>query len=177
MASPPATRLVGGFSSSILWLNQALFLLRHSCVYLCIASLLIGNLAGWTHVGCVEANHACCQRIEVEATRPESPRHACCHHSHADGASHAHHSSSSCTTERTPEAHTDGSDHGCPDGHDSDRCSVCQSFFASRHAAFIVQPTALAPEISVQTSVHVRKTVRAVERLCRSISVRGPPRV
>src|SRR6056297_21470 len=63
------------------WLLSTLYVSRHLCAYLCIGSLLIGNAAGWLHLGCVESASPCCVEPDVDVAIAESGHRGCCHHS------------------------------------------------------------------------------------------------
>lgn len=159
--------------------------LRKSCVFLCVAALLLGNAAGWVHVGCVHSPTACCSHSDSGNTASVAPPVACCSHSHAHHHEHSHDSPSasttSCSGEKTApsrETQKGSSDPSeFPAEHDHERCSVCQSFFASRDGMLtcidVPAHFAVASEFSTATS----EPTRSADLLRTSISVRGPPQI
>ncbi len=155
-----------------------LYVSRHLCAHLCIASLLIGNVAGWMHLGCVESASSCCVHSDSKVTVTEARRHSCCHHSHGHSTSHAHSAGlRQDTNQRLPADNANPAEQGCPDDHDSDRCSICQSFFASRHAAFIVQLPLFGTDHQPRRVVIHPSRWQLQQTVWNGISVRGPPRV
>ena len=66
---------------------------------------------------------------------------------------------------------------GCPEEHDSKRCSVCQSFFAARNGAIIYQPATVDYDLAVEFVTGVEYLADYRDPFWHSISVRGPPQV
>jgi len=61
--------------------------------------------------------------------------------------------------------------------HDSDRCSICQSFFGSRHAVLTVDAgSGIESLVVCRDLIHVDDVFAANDHL-RSHTVRGPPSV
>ncbi len=102
--------------------NRPLIPLRTLTTYLVLVALLFSNVAGLVHVGCADSPVACQQSTDDHA----ETKHHCCHHSHC-----------ASTTEREDHSERPQSSSPC-DQHDSDRCSVCQTFFATRHAVPVI---------------------------------------
>ena len=169
---------LGAWASAGFFSSRCLYAFRHSSACLCIASLLISNVAGWLHVGCVGSTGSCCTAPRPTVSDSEAEATTCCNHSHGDQGS--------CQAEdQHPETASGGSCHSdsapCqndgPDEHDSERCSICQSFFSLRNgfvtSAPVITDFGDAGEIISLNPVRVcHRTI-----LDDSISVRGPPRV
>ena len=159
-----------------------MFIPRHLVACVCITSLLISNVAGWMHLGCVESASSCCTPRCSDIAVADAAHSACCGHSHGHCRSRA---SSSQRRPSTNEATSGGDsipagsiprDRGTPHEHDSDGCSICQSFFVSRTAASLDHtpvPTADEPRPFV---VRFPQRVFPHNVFSDSISVRGPPR-
>ena len=101
--------------------------MRNMVTYLTVASLLLGNVAGWVHLGC----HSAIQCASVQnAPTPPFHSHGECGHSHTHG--HA---------QNTHEGHNDREPGkpGHSDEHDSDQCSICQGFYNSRDAVVLAE--------------------------------------
>lgn len=159
-----------------------------------ILAMLLGNMAGWVHVGCV---HESCTIGAAElASSSEtseqlvgrskgSGHHGCCHHSTGESAESK--AADSCSGESdTPEHAPHDSEHSPHDPehspHDSEhsphepgQCSVCQGFFTTRQACVA---TTVVPSISVEVACQwLPWPSTRVD--CRpqldSTSVRGPP--
>ena len=166
------SRLPGFFSS------RFLYAFRHSTACLCIASLLFSNVAGWLHVGCADSAGSCCAIPATKEADSEASATPCCNHSHGNHGScegeHPHQetaSGGSCDSDSTP-CQNDGSDE-----HDSERCSICQSFFSLRNGFVTAAPviTGSGETAEIISRDPVRGCLRII--LDDSISVRGPPRV
>ena len=150
--------------------SRCLFSFRHLPACLCIASLLFSNVAGWLHIGCVGSNAGCCVQTDLGTSDTEPHQTRCCSHTQNGNGSHQHVSNEPSKANSTP-AQGDP-----PHQHDSERCSICQSFFSLRNAS-VVPATCLAVfSAAPETAAFI--TVRFPERtlLAASISVRGPPR-
>ncbi len=148
---------------------------RPTIACLTLASLLLSNFAGWVHVGCADADPACCSSSVGSGYQPaphlesgpdrSRPTHACCHHDH-----------------RPTESHDgDGaSDSGQPapvDHHDSDRCSVCKGFYTCRLGT-VLACDAIVVEMTQGDSTPIcTPPIWSGDPLYSCISVRGPPRV
>ncbi|MGI9471901.1 MAG: DUF2946 family protein [Rubripirellula sp.] len=121
---------------------------------LTIASLLVGNVAGWVHVGhhCGGGHHEVQQKVDQHQ--------GCCHH-------HCH---------QDDEQHEPDQPHGDHE-HDPDTCSICQSFFAFRLGLpTVAQPDQWQPAETADFCLVVSDV--AVEKVFLSaLSSRGPPRV
>ena len=152
---------------------------RNLTAYLALAALLFGNVAGWMHIGCSSPNQSCCTAsvdqdiASLSACRdhvaPESyAKHACCHHDHA-------------VAEKQSPRHADSAgDDSVPtpaDEHDPDQCSICQSFFSSRHAVVLpCQPTLLEAVLSAY-AVFTPDDALLDTAISGNHWDRGPPRV
>jgi len=124
--------------------TRILFWWRTFTTYLTLASLLVGNLAGWVHVGCHDPwGGGCCiapaSLPAVEASdskQPSDSGHACgCHLDHQRIDQQEDTEDTAREENRLP----------CPAGksqplpeHDSDGCTICQGFLASRQAFLVV---------------------------------------
>ena len=153
--------------------NRSLTSFRILTVYLTLAALLFSNFAGWVHVGC--SNHhgdhhtGCCSpasAVAVKSAESDRGRHSCC----------CHHHGSDCTAD-TDTATKPESDPPTHQHHDSDRCAVCQNFFASRHAVTVVDAVVAIERIAVSRGVAPVDDVFAPNHLSPSHTVRGPPSV
>ena len=153
-----------------------LYVCRHFSVLLCTISLLIGNVAGWMHLGCVPSS-SCCVQSDVDLA-DESRQHACCHHSHRhratqqDSGQHQKYDVADFFAADSLPAQP-----GCPDEHDSKRCSICQSFFAARNGASICQPATVDCDVAVEFVTGFEYLADYRDPFWHSISVRGPPQV
>ncbi|WP_148080306.1 hypothetical protein [Roseimaritima ulvae] len=140
--------------------------------------MLIGNCAGWLHIGCVDSATSCCTGPVADSASDSSHLTACCAHSHchteADQASR--HATESDAGEATASDSAPG-EHPGSQPHDSDHCSICQSFSATRNAAFIVQLPIAGCVHQTHFAPIIPDSVSARSLLGDSISVRGPPRV
>ncbi|WP_145349816.1 hypothetical protein [Roseimaritima multifibrata] len=142
-------------------------------VYLTLAALLFGNVTGWVHVGCSSHPAGCCSTNAVnpgETSTGEHGSHSCCHHNHGD------------TCQADALAHTDKPDEKHDpaqptEEHDSDRCSICQSFFASRHAIMLADAVVCMERLAVGRELAFIDDLIAQSHLSRSHTVRGPPSV
>jgi hypothetical protein len=99
----------------------------------------------------------------------EDGRHSCCHldhvHCEADTLARA-------------ESQADRPDSEQPvEDHESDRCSICQSFFTSRHAIVLASDVTFVKLLTVRHDVVLTDEVFAADPLSRSHTVRGPPSV
>ncbi|WP_146598436.1 hypothetical protein [Novipirellula aureliae] len=160
-------------------------------VYLSLAALLFGNVAGWVHVGC-SAHPGCsghptgCCRAKLddacETFEDDSCQHSCCHHDHAD-ACHSEtlaHSDESASTDWQTGANKQSSDPDSEapvDHHDSDRCSICQNFFASRHAVALASDVAWVQLLTGGLEVVLVDDLFVPNHRSSIHSVRGPPSV
>ncbi|WP_145302067.1 hypothetical protein [Crateriforma conspicua] len=172
-----------------------MFPFQRAVASLTVLLLLIGNFAGWLHVGCVSSSHCecvgetelCCSgdvhggQVHVAAgTRHHTSGHTaeCCDHGHPADAQQ-------CQLppgELTPEMLADAADAPSGDSspgksHDSDRCSVCQNFYTARHAAPVVIAAVCFGTIDVALDEIWVDVCLPREVSLSSISLRGPPRV
>ncbi len=196
--------------------NGPVFSLRNLTSCLAVAALLLGNVAGWVHVGCQDPAGSGCGLVDACGARGIAVN-VCGHEtSSCSDHSHGHGARSAASAERQHcdegegeggEEHEDGEEyedghedghghegeqeheygeeHECGEkgrdepgrGHDSDRCSVCQNLFVSRHAlpaiAAAVCPD--APASSFRQPIIDVLFVPSVPHT--NLSVRGPPRV
>ena len=144
---------------------------------LCIAALLISNVVGWAHFGCVQTASSCCLQSDTKAPVGKVRSESGCHHSCGTSQDHRHAGKDDQETDgQLPTNQSDSTNHDCPEKHDSDRCSICQSFFASRNAAFTMQAVAVSADDQPQLAVLFPGHVRLQECRYGGISVRGPPR-
>ena len=143
--------------------SPTLYSLRHLTTYSLLAALLFGNVAGWVHVGCHGSGH---HRV---APQSEPAAHSCCCH---------HHCAAPTAKDEGSKGSDSESDDSAPaDEHDSDHCSVCQGFFASRHSAIligdvIVWTPAFTGRLSFERDDALVKPI-----FLSGLSVRGPPSV
>ena len=150
--------------------SRCVFAFRHLPAFLCIASLLFSNVAGWLHIGCVDSTTGFCVETSshVADSRPEQT--GCCKHAHVGDTSQRR--SPNETSDSQP---TRGHDE-CPRDHDSERCSICQSFFSLRNASGTALPLPTMTSDAVGTIASLTVCVGERTILSDSISVRGPPR-
>ncbi|MGB7329084.1 MAG: hypothetical protein WBD31_29660 [Rubripirellula sp.] len=150
---------------------------RTLTVYITLVALLLGNAAGWVHVGCSHQASSCCavdsggsrKAASLRTSSKEPVGHACCHH-RQDGSCH------SKATADTADSGT--SDSSLPaEPHDSDGCAVCQSFFASRNAVTLVDSVLAIERLAVSRKVVFLDDVIAPNHQSPSHTVRGPPSV
>ena len=138
-----------------------------------LVALLFGNVAGWVHIGCSHHSLGCCS--ETLANSAKSPsgnpvaddhgEHCCCHHE--CGATGAGEAAEFLASESETPA----------DQHDPDTCSVCQSFFASRHASTLVDPVLTIERLAISRDVALVDDVFTADDYTVSHTVRGPPSV
>ena len=156
-----------------------MFPFRHLPACLCIASLLFSNVAGWLHIGCAESAAGCCgdRPGEVCGDRPgevieqQDGHHGCCGHVH-------HQLNSDWDTGKDAQgSETHPVNEDCPERHDSERCSICQSFFSLRNASGNVGPLPAVSSVTVEVNTFIAVRVGKRTIFLDSISVRGPPRV
>ncbi|MAI30747.1 MAG: hypothetical protein CMM07_03630 [Rhodopirellula sp.] len=159
-----------------------MFAFRQLTAYLCIASLLLSSVAGWLHVGCVEASSSCCVQASVIITETTITStvgrvepHACCKHQHRDETHQENESSLDKEQENPQQPHVPGNDNH-QHKHDSERCSVCQSFFSLRNATTTqyLEPTFSSD--ATEPASPDRGSVVDLKTWVNGISVRGPPR-
>jgi len=148
-----------------------LFAYRQFPAFLCITSLLVGNMMGWLHVGCVDSVKSCHELTDSKLADVGVRQHGCCHHAHEE-----HRSDGKEDKEDSQPVSSSFPDE-CPQEHDSESCSICQSFFSLRTAAFSAEPA-----LNVCSDVPEFTNFLAVcpasdTSLPASISVRGPPQV
>jgi len=150
--------------------SRRLFAFRNLPACLCIASLLFSNVAGWLHIGCVESTAGFSVETSSSVANSSREQTVCCKHVHVGDSSHRH--SPNETSDSQP---TRGHDK-CPRDHDSERCSICQSFFSLRNASGTASllPTVTSDAVEIATLITVCVGERTI--LTDSISVRGPPR-
>ena len=160
----------------ICFTSRCLSSFRQLSACLCISSLLFSNVAGWFHVGCVESGGACCLQNDID-TAVHAPQLSGCTHSHRHRAlqqTEGHRTD--CAAEN--ESHSDSvpSQDNRQGEHDSDSCSICQSFFSLRNGSVAVEtPTSNFADVS-ESIVQCPVDAGQGRILCDSISARGPPR-
>ncbi len=94
---------------------------RKPLTCLLLLGLLVGNLGGILHIGCVTSSDTV---PEGCAEIVETAQRGCCFH---------HQRSSDCGGDQAGNPRT--RDQGIPPAeHDSDACSICQTFLSLRHA-------------------------------------------
>mgnify|MGYP000290352290 FL=1 len=152
-------------------MSRCLFAFRHLPACLCIASLLFSNVAGWLHIGCVDSTAGSCVETSSSVANSRREQTGCCKHAHVGDSSHRH--SPNETSDSQP---TRGHDE-CPRDHDSERCSICQSFFSLRNASGNASPLPTVTSDAVEIAAFITVCVGERTILSDSISVRGPPRV
>ena len=150
---------------------------RQTTALLCVASLLLGNVAGWMHVGCAGvADHTkaavACASSDRAALHTGVGTHQCCYHS-TERLNASEQARASDPIQDAPSP----IEHHCPIEHDTDRCSICQNFFTSRDTATIAEPTLVEFQQLVEFSLPTPGQLLAVSRRCRNIFTRGPPSV
>lgn len=128
---------------------------------LAIASLLFGNVAGWVHIGHHHHSHG---HAHAEVAQV-AEQHGCCHHHH-----HCH-DDEGATKESEPDQ--DPVHHE----HDSDNCSVCRNFFASRHALPTIGQTVAWQPAEISDALPVVSDLAPQPIFLSGHSSRGPPRV
>ena len=139
----------------------ALYSLRHLTTYLVLAILLFSNVAGWVHVGCYgSGNH----QVSAES---EPKAHSCCckHHCESEDASKDDSKGDKSNSDESKPA----------DEHDSDHCSVCHGFFASRHSAIVIGDVIVWSPADAERMCFERNDVLAESIFLSGLSVRGPP--
>ncbi|MGB7342877.1 MAG: hypothetical protein WBD20_01575 [Pirellulaceae bacterium] len=160
---------------------------RTLAVYLTLAALLFSNVAGWVHVGCsghlTRCGHSagCCDSTSNVActlasttAQQDCCEHSCCQHDHVAPTLPP----IEFPAEIAVDTHAEESDSDTPaEQHDSDSCSICQSFFASRHAVTLVDPIVAIERLAVTCDAPLVDDVVGSNPLSRSHTVRGPPSV
>lgn len=171
--------------------DQHLKSCRVLIVSLTLTALVLSNLAGWVHVGCATNQSGCCLVAGADACtasdrNPQRSR-SCCHH-HGDSCrsnatapvgeqTHPPAGKSADQSDSDP-SDSDQSDSEHPgEPHDSDRCSVCQNFFASRHAVFVADVDVVMAPLAVRREIVFVDDVYAPSTHLRCDTVRGPPSV
>ena len=151
--------------------SRCLFAFRHVPACLCLASLLFSNVAGWLHIGCVESTAGCCGDSSIQLIDRQPDHHRCCDHGHGR-LGHNQDAAQDPSSAGTPVHQED-----CPEEHDSESCSICQSFFSLRNASStaLPLPTVFSEAREITSFIAVCSCKRTI--LSDSISVRGPPRV
>jgi hypothetical protein len=167
-----------------------MFFQHRPLALLALASLLFGNVAGWVHVGCHQHEQGiqCCHDLSLGHSH-------CCDHQTDDSGQDCCHSDDSLMPPMESLASlvvSVSSQHGeqwpnelaaneqnpgepAPCEHDSQRCSICQSFFASRTAivlpnvSVVFQPADFSRELIAETVPWVGSVDLS------GLSVRGPP--
>ncbi|MGB1925511.1 MAG: hypothetical protein ACPHL6_03220 [Rubripirellula sp.] len=136
--------------------------------HLCLIALLLSNVAGWVHLGCVETAQNCHTLDSAKVEQQVTAGDGCCHHHH--GQPHSSESSSASDRESHP------SDHGHSPDHDSQQCHICQSFLTLRQAVSLPVVEANTVETPSTRILVYSSAERAVSAIGNSISVRGPPK-
>lgn len=159
--------------------NRPLKSFRILTVYLTLAALLIGNVAGWVHVGCSSHGAAgqtagCCSpglTTDSQTLAKKGRVNACCQHGacSASTAAKAQHEDTAAQQTDPPEAPAEE--------HDSDCCSICQNFFESRQAVVLASDVAYVELLVTGHEVVLVDDVFAPNPLLRRHTVRGPPSV
>ena len=158
--------------------SRCLYAFRHSSACLCIASLLFSNVAGWLHVGCVESAGSCCTALRTNVSNTEADVTTCCNHSHGDqGSCQNENQHPEIASGEAPHSGSTPCQNDGPDEHDSERCSICQSFFSLRNGFVAAAP--MITDFGDAAEIISQSPVSTCHRIINhdSISVRGPPRV
>jgi hypothetical protein len=148
--------------------NRSLFhrMLRRSqfSALLALFALLFGNVAGWLHVGCAEICEHASQKPAGCATpvAPAADTAHCCggHAAETNRAAGRH--------EKSPAVPRNS--------HDSDHCTVCQTFFSQRAISALFAPVGCWQPLSPEPACGSVEPCDLPVALAASISVRGPPR-
>ena len=147
-----------------------------------IAALLLGNVAGWVHVGGL---HSCCSHpaAQISAdTMDRAPQATLSAHAGDRSADHCHHRCCHHATDKSgpSDPSGDGASKSAnstpPTQHDSDSCSVCQNFFSTRQAVVLWTTVAAGLTIAVSHDVVLADDVFVSDTLLSRHWVRGPPR-
>jgi|GEM_PF-3572572 len=166
--------------------NRPLASFRILTVYLTLAALLFGNVAGWVHVGCSSHQSGCCvshcdlsARLHDESHGQthashthDHGEHGCCHHAHTSADEHE----TTCQSDASC-ASTESESDQPSEPHDSNRCSICQSFSASRHAVFLWDTTVQLEPLTANRDVTIAENAFVPQATCHLHRVRGPPSV
>ena len=154
--------------------SHCLYAFRQFAAFLCIGSLLFSNVAGWMHVGCVDKTAECCASSSTELADCQNQQATCCNHSHGEHRAYQH---DGTTSHKSEDSNSLPVNDDCSHEHDSDRCSICQSFFSLRNGA--VTSGLVITDFGDTAEIISCSPVRSCQRVLfdDSISVRGPPRV
>ncbi|WP_235033433.1 hypothetical protein [Rubripirellula obstinata] len=139
-------------------------------VYIILAALLFGNVAGWVHVGCSGHHSGCCATKLDNACAETSSSRSCCKHDHRDA----------CCSKESEQAENQANDPASElpaPQHDADRCAICQNFFASREAIMLEYVITQIEPLTICDEVAFADDVFTSNHLSSSQTVRGPPRV
>lgn len=171
--------------------NRPLASFRILTVYLTLAALLFGNVAGWVHVGCSSHQSGCCAAHCNSSALPHDESHCHAHAGHTHDHGEQGYSDHGCCDH----AHTGANEHQTTcqsdvnvilaesesdqpsEPHDSDRCSICQSFFASRYAIFLWDTTVQLEPLTASRDVAIAENAFVPQAICHLHRVRGPPSV
>lgn len=165
--------------------------LRTFTASLALAALLLGNVAGWVHVG-EHAHHSCGGHARHEglvqdstvnplATVEQSRRGSCCcDHHHCESKSLAKKTATESVADSAERYLLGATSHShdappCQHDHDSQQCSVCQAIFACRDGFVTLSPDVRWEVLRAATSVIAESHVclQTFEPGC--FFVRGPP--
>ena len=144
--------------------------MRRMISSLCIIALLLGNVAGFVHLGCIgESEHHHCSHLVEELAHQHQDAHF---HQHA-GCDH-HHANDQPTSNKR-DSQNSGEKHQHPNGHDKDSCHLCQSVYTSKDCIFVTDSCcSLTHELSIDR-VFAINAPKACEAFARCNPVRGPP--
>ncbi|MEM9644014.1 MAG: hypothetical protein AAF989_03380 [Planctomycetota bacterium] len=151
-----------------------------------IAALLVGNVAGWLHVGCTHNSSACClddpcsdiacadiECAEIKSTEVEASTSSC---EHCD-----HHLASTPSASLPPsdlaDANDSPSDAPLPADHDHDQCTICQGFLSTRHAVVATVSTQVHDVINVELAAGPIDSHCISQPTVGCTAIRGPPQV
>ena len=154
--------------------RQQMIFPRPTAIFL-IPAMLLGNAAGWVHVGCMHS--PCSVQVSVdlagtgEASESQSRRsHLACSHACRHPGSE-----SAAKPDCDDRGSSDSSSTDEPHRHDSDRCSICQQFFTTRHVAVSLVPPSCIPAEAISQWLPGPETDLFCPGSTGSVSVRGPP--
>ncbi|TWU65480.1 hypothetical protein V7x_10270 [Crateriforma conspicua] len=169
-----------------------MFPFQRAVASLTVLLLLIGNFAGWVHVGCVSSSHCMCIGETELCCSDDGHGHGtalgghhasghasdCCHHGHPPDVDQCQLPPGELTPDMLADAADEPSGDSSPaKSHDSDRCSVCQNFYTARNAAPVVVAAVCFGTIGVALDEIWVDVCLPRDVSLSSISLRGPPQV
>ncbi|WP_143543677.1 hypothetical protein [Rhodopirellula sp. MGV] len=143
---------------------------RHLLTWTTIVVLLTSNIAGLVHVGCLQSNTCCCSDVcDVTSS------HRDCDLADTDHCQRDLSVSLRELRERRARAFADSTPSESPSQHDSEHCSICQSFYTSRWGMLLLPSVEVSDSTAPEFSGRVAERVAAIAVRSDDNFLRGPP--